>query len=398
MRGATQKRTGHRRDHIVLGLGALALGLLGGCRDAGGEANDDPACTSAKCDALEESSGSSEAGTSEESGTDTMPEPSAIDLACWEREDDAFNANRLAFTDTALRWSCADVDSTPSNERGQEYCEYFSIVSLPPSPSYPNPEPLILGRNLGADAADGQTPIPVDLDSEQVAALENAADSIVGACVFTSWNADIDAPCGDTCDAADVLGVPVEPEVFRMKFDPNTNEAALALIDDCTGLLPTEGDPADPDDPYHDPFFRACHLNADINETQHRKSDNVICAASLRLAECGCSVASGAPLADTLAPPTDLGFRLGGWSGPETLPPGCRYEDVVDGAHALVVCDLTGAEVLQNAAELKSYCRDRFADDVVVHIAVAADAIVCEPPTGGPYAEGCPAHPWVLAP
>jgi hypothetical protein len=393
MRGATHSGFGRGRGAIAVGFAMLALA---GCRDAADADDDDAVCTSAKCDALDESS--SDAGSTTADETDTAPEPSELDMACFERRDDAFNPNRLAFTDGALRWSCADVDSTPSGERGQEYCEYFSIVALPPSPSYPNPEPLVLGRNLGVDAADGQTPIPLDLDSEQVAALENAGDSIVGACVFTSWNADIEAPCGDTCDAGDVLGVPVEPEVFRMKFDPNTNEAALALIEDCTGLLPTEGDPTDPEDPYHDPFFRSCHLNADVNETQHRKSDNVICAASVRLAECGCAVASGAPLAETLAPPADLGFRLGGWSGPEALPLGCRYQDIVEGGNALVVCDLTGSEVLQNAAELKSYCRDRYADDVVVHIAVDATAIVCEPPTDGPYAEGCPPHPWVLTP
>lgn len=390
-----------RQERIRFGTRALllaALGLALGCKGGGSGNDDDPACTSAKCDALEESSsGSGTTDPDTESGTTGEP-PSELDQACWERHDDAFNPNRLAFTTTALRWSCADVDSTPSVERGQEYCEYFGIVSLPPSPSYPSPEPLVLGRNLGADPADGQTPIPIELDSEQVAALENAADSVVGACVFTSWNADIDADCGDACETEPVLGVPVDAEVFRMKFDPNTNEAALALVEDCTSFLPTEGDRTDPEDPYNDPFFRSCHLNADINETQHRKSDNVICAASVRLAECGCAVTDGTPLSEALAPPTDLGFRLGGWSGATELPSGCRYEDVVEGGHTLVVCDLTGAEVLQNAAELKSYCRDRYADDVVVHIAVAADAIVCAPPEGGPYADDCPTYPWVLEP
>jgi hypothetical protein len=388
----------HRRLHVRIGLVAatlLGVAALTACRDDDAAANDDAACASAKCDAVEESGTAGDSGTTEGG---TTVEPSEVDAACWERRDDAYNPNRLAFTTDALRWSCSDIDSTPAADRGQEYCEYFGVVTLPPSPSYPTPEPQVLGRLLGPDGIDGETPIPLELDSEQIAALENAADSVVGACVFTSWNADIDAPCGDACEVEPVLGLPVDTETFRMKFDPNTNEAALALVEDCMDLLPTEGDASDPDDPYHDPFFRACHLNADINETQYRKSDNIICSASVRLAECGCEVADGTPIAEALAPPSDLGFRLGGWAGASELPPGCRYHDVVDGAQTLVVCDLTGAEVLQNAAELKSYCRDRYADDVVVHIAVAADAIVCEPPEGGPYAEGCPSQPWVLGP
>lgn len=382
----------------VARLPALLLGLgLASCKGDAAPA-DEAACASAKCDALDESS-AGESSAEGSSSSDTGEPPSELDQTCSERRDDAFNPNRLAFTTNALRWSCADVDSTPSGERGQEYCEYFGIVALPPSPSYPTPEPMVLGRNLGAEGADGQTPIPVDLDSEQIAALENAADSVVGACVFTSWNADIDAPCGAACDEAEpVLGVSIDAETFRMKFDPNTNEAALALIEDCSEFLPPEGDPNDPDDPLHDPFFRSCHLNADINETQYRKSDNVICSASVRLAECGCSVADGTPLSEALAPSSELGFGLGAWSGPSDLPPGCRYHEVVAGSNNLVVCDLTGAEVLQNAAEIKSYCRDRFADDVVVHIPIAASAIACEPDPQGVYSDDCPAQPWVLEP
>jgi hypothetical protein len=375
---------------LLVGLGVGAVS----CKDEA-SAGDESSCAGAKCDALDDTS----AGASTDAGTsDTGEPPSELEQTCAERRDDAFNPNRRAFTPTALRWSCADVDSTPAGERGQEYCEYFGIVSLPPSPSYPTPEPLVLGRNLGPDGADGQTPIPIELDGEQIAALENAADSVVGACVFTSWNADIDAPCGDACSAEPVLGVAVDSETFRMKFDPNTNEAALALIEDCTESLPPEGDPANADDPLHDAFTRACHLNADINETQYRKSDNVICSASVRLAECGCSIVDGTALSEALAPPSALGFELGAWTGLGELPPGCRFHPVTDGADNLVVCDLTGAEVLQNASEIKSYCRDRFADDIVVHVAIEPSAIRCEPAADGVYADDCTSQPWVLEP
>lgn len=385
------------RQVRVFVAGVLAVAA---CHEGGDADGDDGACVGAKCDDPDASTsdGGSSIGESGSEGGESTGGDDPVAQACWDRRMEAFNPNHLSFTMDALRWSCADIDSTPVGERGQEYCEYFAIAALPPTPSDPYPEPQVLGRNLGADPADGQTPLPLELGAEQITALENAADSVVAACVFSSWNADIDAPCGDTCEVDDVMGVPVDAGTFRMKFDPNTNEAALQLVDDCTSLLPDEGDRGNPDDPLNDPFFRACELNADINETQHRKSDNVICTASVRLAECGCSLADGTPLDQGLAPPTDLGFKLGTWSGAAELPAGCRYHDVVDGAHTLVVCDLTGAEVLQNAAELKGYCRERYAPDVVVHIAIPAAQVVCDPPEGGPYADDCSAYPWVLQP
>jgi len=378
---------------------AVALGLLASCRDDGGaEGDGDTACVGAKCDMLDESGSGDDGSSSTGADADTTGgESPMVEAACYDRRLEAFNPNRLAFTPTALRWSCADIDSTPADERGQEYCEYFAVVSLPPTPANPTPEPTVLGRLLGADGVDGTTPVQLELDGEQIAALENSPDSIVGACVFSSWNGDIEAPCGTECEAGDVLGVPVEPEVFRMKFDANTNEAALTLLADCTEWLPP-GDPSDPDDPFQDPFLRACQLNTEINETQHRKSDNVICGAAVRMAECGCGLADGSSLAEALAPPADLGFRLGGWSGPSELPPGCRYQDVVDGAQTLVVCDLTAAEVLQNASEMKAWCRESFADDVVVHIAVDPAAVTCTPTPGADYADDCPMYPWVLEP
>lgn len=383
---------------------AAALVVLAACKqDGDAEGSDDAHCNGPKCDAVSdtasssESDGGSDDGGSSSEGT-TGGDTGDVEPACYDRRLEAFNPNRLSFTPTALRWSCADIDSTAAEERGQEYCEYFAIVTLPPTPGYPEPTPEVLGRNLGADSDAGQTPVQLDLDGEQIAALEASPDSIVGACVFTSWNADIDAPCGTECTTADVLGVPVEPEVFRMKFDPNTNEAALTLIDDCMNWLPPEGDPSDPDDPLNDAFLRACELNTEINETQHRKSDNVICGASVRLAECGCRIEDGTPVTEALAPPADLGFKLGGWPGPSELPSGCRYEDVVEGAQTLVVCDLTAAEVLQNASELKAWCRESYADDVVVHIGIEPSAIVCEPNPDDAYADDCPAYPWVLEP
>ena len=70
----------------------------------------------------------------------------------------------------------------------------------------------------------------------------------------------------------------------------------------------------------------------------------------------------------------------------------------MDGAHTIVVCDLTAAEVLQNASEPKAWCRESFADDVVVHIAIDPEAVVCTPDPEVAYGDDCPTHPWVLEP
>jgi hypothetical protein len=373
------------RRWLAIAVAALAVGCS---RDEGGADGDETtgACVGSKCDEPDDESGGSEST----GGGD--PE---LDQACWDRRAEAFDPNHLSFTPAALRWSCSDIDSTPPGERGQEYCEYFVILQLPDLGDGV-PEPMILGLNLGAAVEDGQTPFGIELYPEEIDAYETDPAAVAAQCVFTSWNADVDA-CAGGC-TGDVMGVPVAADPFRMKIDPNTRDAAVTLIEDCTSFLPPEGDASDPEDPYHDPFFRACHLNAQINETQHRKSDNVICGASVRMAECGCALGSGAPLAPTLAREGDLGFPLGTWSGVTELPAGCRHVEVDPGTHHVVACDLSAAEVVQNQAELKSWCREKYADDVVVHVPIPAAEVVCTPPTDELYADGCAAQPWVLQP
>jgi hypothetical protein len=369
----------------------IAVLALAGCRDRGGEnapTGDGPDCVGAKCDDLDSDSGADTAG-------DTADVPSdPVAASCERRRDDAFNPNELAFTSSALRWSCDDVEEVEASARGQEYCEYFAIVQLPGGS-----EPAVLGRNLGAEPEDGQTPIPLQLDGDDIAQLEADPEAITGECVFTSWNADEDAPAcaGDACDET-VLGVPVDADTFRMKFDVNSTEAAVGIITDCLELLPPEGDPADPGDPLHDDFQRACRLNADVNMTEWRKSDNVICGATLRLAECGCTLeGTTSDFPDVLPLQSSLGFPLGTWSGITDLPGGCRYVDPGDGSRHIVACDLTALEVLDNAAELKAYCAEKYGPNVVVHVPIDASAIQCEPPLGEPYAATCDAEPWVLA-
>ncbi len=368
---------------------ALALSLAS-CKEDGGQTADDGSmCVGAKCDEPDEGSSSSDEG----GGSAELDE---IGLTCQRRRDDAFNPNELAFTSDALRWSCDDVPEVFDWERGQEYCEYFTVVALPGAA-----EPLVLGRNLGADAEDGQTPLTLSLDDDAIAQLEADPDAIVGKCVFTSWNSDEPQPGCDVqpCTPSDdVLGVPVLAEDFRMKFDVNSTEAAINILTDCLEFIPDPGDPENPVDPRHDDFMRACRLNAEINETEWRKSDNVLCSSTLRLAECGCrlTLGDGSDFPDVLPKPSPLGFVLGTWSGADELPAGCAYVDPGDGSRHLVACDLSAAEVLANADELKAHCAERYGPNVVVHVPIDASVVACDPPAGEPYADTCPAEPWVL--
>lgn len=363
--------------------------VLAGCRDRGSDAaamEDGPACVVAKCDDVDSATGTT--------GDPEPPPEDPVLATCERRRSDAFNPNELAFTSSALRWSCDDVAEVEPFERGQEYCEYFAIVQLPGAV-----EPEVLGRNLGAVPEDGQTPLALELDSDDIAMLEADPAAIAGQCVFTSWNADEAIPAceGEACSES-VLGLPVDAETFRMKFDVNSTEAAVNIITDCLELLPSEGDPSDPADPLHDDFLRACRLNADVNMTEWRKSDNVICSASLRLAECGCTLqGTDADFPDVLPLQSSLGFPLGTWSDPNALPGGCRYVDPGDGSHHIVACDLTALEVLDNAPELKAYCAATYGPNVVVHVPIDPSAIACEPPLGETYASTCEAEPWVVS-
>jgi hypothetical protein len=386
------RRTGRLFEFGVFGCSLLLAALSSGCRDDDdGDlgSHDTGGCIGAKCDDPQDATGT-EGETDAQSETDGGEED--VGAACEARRTDAFNPNRLGFIQDALRWSCADVPGRPPDERGQEYCEYFAIVQVP----Y-DPEPHVLGMLLGPDFSDGHTPVSLELATDQIEALESNPDEIVGACVFTSWNSDIEGPLDH--DDRDIFGVAFDDEVFRMKHDPNSNEAAQALVEDCLEFIPPHGDFTDPDDPLHDPFLRACHLVAELEGTQDRKSDTIICGGTVRLAECGCSIEGGTALPVGLAPADVLGFPLGGWDGPDVLPPGCRFEALVPDSQNVVVCDLTAAQVVQNASELKAYCQDVFADDVVVHVPVPASLVVCDPdPDGDPYANSCSAYPWVLEP
>jgi hypothetical protein len=352
------------------------LALLGGTLLAActGTPGPDPDCAEGKCD---------------------LPDDPA-EVSCTKRRADAFNDNRFAFTETHLRWSCADVQGVTDDDRGQEYCEYFAIAELPGGGAA-----TILGRNLGEDSSYGTTPAAVDLDPAQIAALEADEARVVGQCVFTSWNSDIPGP---TPRQAYVHGVPVDEASFRMMFSVNSADAAQILVEDCFTIPEAGG--KDPRDPRHDDFMRGCLWNADINGTEFRKSDSFVCASMVRLAECGCSVTGPTPLAELVSAFDVRGFRLGGWSGfvpgdegRSRLPPSCRYVDLGDASQTLVTCDLTAGDLLYGAADLKAHCADKYADNIVVHVPIEASMVRCDPSSSSSsYAEHCTATPWILSP
>ncbi len=352
---------------------------------------------------------------------------------CTARESDALKSAQRAFVPNALRWACADVEGVNTNggdDRGQEYCEYFAVVQAPPAKAGdPLPPAVTIGRAGSSD------PLSVNLNADQLNALEDASDAVVGQCVFTSWHQDIAAPlpvCGagqngcpplTLADTAKLpswstqrsLGIPLSPEFMRMRISINSNNAAADLFEKCLSN-PLQGDRNNPQDPLHRPYMRGCLKTYGLFKTEWRRSDPTVCTAATRLAECGCGVDTNADgKADVIdiveisralvpfQPEKDgtlrlRGFHLGTWSDMNGLPPGCRYIETgdKDSTKTLVSCDLTASDLLAAAKDPKAKCREKYGDNVVVHVPVPASAVVCTPPAGGQYSATCGQQPWVL--
>jgi len=305
------------------------------------------------------------------------------EVSCDRRRTDAFNENRLQFNEGFLRWSCNDVQGVTLDDRGQEYCEYFAIAK-PDATS----APLVLGKNKGEDSTYGTTDAAVTLSPEQITGLEADPTQVVGQCIFTSWNSDIDMPV--TADP--VLGVPVAAAPFRMTFRVNSAEAAQTLVTDCFVQDAPGGHLRDDD------FLRGCLLDADINQTEYRKSDTTICSSTMRLAECGCTTTgTTSTLGELISPYDKRGFVLGTWSDMTKLPPSCHFIELGDGSNTVVGCDLNAGDLLAGAADVRAYCQDKYADNVVVHVPIPRTNVTCDPKSSySAYAETCSATPWVL--
>ena len=356
---------------------------------------------------------------------------------CEARRSDALDSAQQAFTENAVRWACADVEGVNTNgrdDRGQEYCEYYAIVQPPPAnDGDAAPEPVTLGRNRSFGSP---TDLSLDLTEDQTFALEDHPDAVVGQCIFTSWHQDIDVRlpvCGDSNATCPLLTlpkdadlppwqnnweyqIPLTDEYFRMKISINSNNAAADLFEKCL-VEPPAGDPANQEDVLHSGYMRGCWKSYELFRTEWRRSDPTVCAAGVRVSECGCGVdTDGDGKADITDPrevsralvpfqPDDdgtlrlRGFHLGTWSGMNELPTGCRYIETgdQDSTRTIVACHLTGSDVLTSLSDPKGRCREKYGDNVVVHVPIPAAAIVCEPPTGGQYADSCGDMPWIVS-
>ena len=343
-----------------------------------------------------------------------------IEEQCTNSRVSSMDERRPHFTDKGVRWSCRDVngvtaDSNTKDDRGQEYCEYFSMLHTDGIPAViineqgpvfcdastpcsegtcdtsifscvtattvdtSNPAD-VLGKNI--DNRDKVTSLDPVLSSGQIEWLAQNPSQKVGECVFTSWHNDIDrAPTsGETLGGyrLDAKTPAASNALFRMMVQFNSNGAAKQLVQDC--LSPGK-------ESIDDGFMRGCTSCGTVGGGQAcipwRKSDPSVCTMAMRIAECGCTININEGSADfrklDLAVETDLelarelfvpesrrGFTLGTWDGVGQLPAGCRYvrtgdpQTVTVGATTvadlnadqnIVACDLKASHITSATAK-----------------------------------------------
>ena len=364
----------------------------------------------------------------ENSGKCDKPRGSLKEM-CTNARVPAMDNARPHFTDIGVRWSCRDVNgvtasSNTLDDRGQEYCEYFTMLHANGIPEIVSDEngpvfcdattacakgtcdmsinscttgttvdttekAAVLGKNL----TDGVSVTGLDpkLTAGQLEWLTQNPTAKVGECVFTSWHADITRrPTGTDQVAGYGLNAKTPGKtdpLFRMAVGFNSNGAAQALVNDC--LKPG-------DKKFEDGFERGCNECGHENCVPWRKSDPSVCTMAMRIAECGCSLEVAGKKLD-LANEKDLataeelfvphgrrGFTLGTWDGIGQLPTGCRYVKMGDSTkitvggvtvddpnadQTIVACDLKGSHLTAaTAKDPKEACRTTYGDEVVVHV------------------------------
>jgi hypothetical protein len=242
--------------------------------------------------------------------------------------------------------------------------------------------------------------------------------------------------------------VPMNEEYMRMKRTVNSNCAASDLVWRCTAD-PLVGDASNEADPLHDPWMRGCMKSYELFTTEWRRSDPAVCSVGSRLNECGCGVdtdgdgeaelttagfdanndgviegdelnpallghavvppqpgmggcdTDGDGEYDIEAPPegepiTLRGFQLGTWSSIDELPKGCRLVDTGENQRNVVACDLNAQDLINHAHDLKARCNEKYGQNVVVHVPLPGDAIVCNAPDDSAYGETCGDMPWTF--
>jgi len=404
------------------------------CSETATEARQEVDCSDGKCDTPGSAAGAEcAAAFPGDRDAQTQCREDKAYGHCEARRADALESSQQAFVKDAIRWAAADVEGVNQNgrdDRGQEYTEYFAVV-VPPPETEGNAAPAraLLGLNQQGGGTSSST---IDLTEDQIFALEDEPDAIVGQCVFTSWHNDISEPMA-VCNGSDsgcpelpfpegsdvaswvtgTTGMKMNSKNLKMKVSFNSNGAASDLAERCM-TEPLVGDNENPDDPLHDNYTRGCMKAFELFQTEWRRSDSAVCVAGGRLAQCGCGVDTDADGVADITDPKQIslalvprqplpsgettlrGFPLGTWTGINELPAGCHFADIGNDGQTLVTCDLTGNDVLAGAADVKERCRAKYGNNVVVHVPVPSAAIVCETPEGAPYAETCGDLPWVV--
>ena len=372
---------------------------------------------------------------------------------CTNSRVNAMDEKRPHFTNAGVRWSCKDVNgvtpnSNTSDDRGQEYCEYFTmlhtngipevimnaaneptfcdettpcatgscdggIFSCVTATSVNTAEPAdVLGKNIRGETI---TPLDPVLKKGQLEWLSQNPTAKVGECVFTSWHKDITRPI----ESSEKLGgyslnatTPgASNKLFQMEVQFNSNGAAKQLVEDC--LAPGKA-------ATKDGFMRGCEMCGDKSCVPWRKSDPSVCTMAMRIAECGCSVSVGGrkldikksadleTVRDLFVPEGRRGFTLGTWDGMGQLPSGCRWVKTgdptriegngwaIDDQNAdqtIVACDLKGSHIsAATAKDPKEACRIAYGDEVVVHVrAPVAEAATLSCTS---TEESCKGAPW----
>jgi hypothetical protein len=363
-----------------------------------------------------------------------IPDDGTVKKQCTNSRINAMDEKRPHFTDKGVRWSCRDVNgvtpnSNTADDRGQEYCEYFTMLHTKGIPSVmideqgpvfcdaqtpctegtcdnsisscvsgtkvdTSAQAAILGKNV--DIGSEVTPLDPKLTAGQLEWLGLNPTAKVGECVFTSWHADIDRRITGTAKVGGYALTAKAPDsavnLFQMSVQFNSNGAAQELVKDC--LIPGKKT-------VKDGFMRGCTNCGGLNCVPWRKSDPSVCTMAMRIAECGCKIniknatgksrvldlkkAADVALAQELfVPNARRGFTLGTWDGMDKLPSGCRYISTGDptkvtvngasvtdklAAQTLVACDLNGSHITAaTAKDPKEACRQTYGDDVVVHV------------------------------
>ncbi len=336
---------------------------------------------------------------------------------CEAREADTVASGKKRFLPDAIRWAIADVEGVTADEfgddRGQEYGEYFVVTQVPNEAGDAFEEGSVVRGHKS-------TQLDVDLNDDQKFFLEDEAETVVGKCIFTSWHRDIPGPlpCGADDSCPDIFGQKLDENLFRMQVGFNSNGAASDLVQQCIRKVGAgdykTGNAEDESDFLHRDFMRGCGVAKDLFGTHWRSSDSQICAVSMRLSECGCTVGgdASADLGFALVPSVRdqmdkggisfRGFPLGTWSDQKALPTGCEYVDIGtefggEPSRTIVACDIRGGDLLQRPEDPKEFCRQQYGEDVVVHVPIPETALECDPPKDGQYAESCSDMPWVVS-